>query len=413
MAKLRRIVHALSSSPLRLLFLLFFTSVVTANARHVTRRHRQPPWYETVQWQIRGSYKSILGHQRFRDEGIFSRSNATQLEERLRLTGSFSKDWLRLEFADEMSLFAQQANAQTIPTPQFTPSPWWNTRHYIINETGFRVSNYLERAYAQVSVGRFDMTVGKQVVGIGVGTLFTAVSQTPRDPFVIIDSEYPITEDAISIFWNGLWTIGVRFFPKTPDSTKPNYQLRTEGNRGDFDVGFTLGQSHDKPYLGVETAGNLGDSVIRAELVGYEDEGEAVLQSLVGFDRVFSPTFKGMWEVFYNGFGVNDPSLYQWGTRRHRSAPYQGRWYAGMRFQWEITPLLKFTLSTIANLRDPSGLLHGLLSYSISDNMELLLGQYVNVSSIQGGEFGGRFGVVGPLKLGLPDLTYTVLRWYF
>ena len=52
-------------------------------------------------------------------------------------------------------------------------------------------------------------------------------------------------------------------------------------------------------------------------------------------------------------------------------------------------------------------------TYSLSSSLDLMVGQYVGVPSQSGSEFGGRLPVGNSLELGLPNMTYALIRYYF
>lgn len=318
---------------------------------------------------------------------------------------------LRFEVADETSLFWQKPNASVFPVPDFNPQSAWEAKWNLRQGKEVYAFNRLDRAFVQMTAGPVQVIAGKQVVAIGVGQLFGAVSQTQRYPLIVIDPEYQKTEDAATVIWSGPFQMEARFLPKVKGQREHNFHLRAKGSKGGYDLALTSGKSDDKPYLGIETAGNIGDSVLRAELVGYQDGGTGLLQGLVGWDYVFSKTWSAQVEFFYNGFGKEKNLFVE--PFRHRSTPYRGKVYGGMHVTWEAHPLMKWHFTTIGNLNDPSALLHLFTNYSLSGNLDLLLGQYFSVGK-DAAEFGGRqqTGLPG-VELGLPDISYLAVRYYF
>ena len=190
--------------------------------------------------------------------------------------------------------------------------------------------------------------------------------------------------------------------PKNPGQAKDNFHLRVKGDWLGADWALTAGRSDDKEFVGTESALNIGDSLLRAELVSYLKRNKTYGQGLLGFDTVFSAAWSSKWEVFYNGFGGVS----------HRSAPFQGTWYGANLTSWEIHPLLKANLLSILNFEDPSALFHLYFNYSLSSSWDLLLGQFLNRGKGTS-EFGGEIPLGPGISLGQPDITYAALRWYF
>jgi len=364
------------------------------------------------QWELGGSLKGIASFQRLRQTGVFSASNLPSLEQRFRLQGSLVRSWLRAEAAHEQSLLLQRPLPAAFPIPSLSPASAWEANSRVTGDSTTSWTQRLDRAFVQLSYSTAELRVGKQVIDTGVGRLFTAVSQVQRYPFVFIDQEYPKTEDAVALAWKGPLTLEARYLPKVRGQRKDGFHLRAKGNQGGYDVAITAGRSDDKPYVGIEAAGNLGDSLLRAEIVGYEWGSASAVQALVGIDRVFSPSWSGQAEVFFNGFGT--AGGYTFGPFTHRSAPYRGRWYAGASATWTISPRWKASFGGMANLHDPSGLAYLHTECSLRESLDLVVGQYLGLGGVSS-ELGGRLAVPGlpGVAVGLPDTSFVELRYYF
>ena len=203
------------------------------------------------------------------------------------------------------------------------------------------------------------------------------------------------------------------FFTKVAGQTDNNWHLRAKHTIAGYDVAATAGRSDDKWFAGLETAGNLGDSLLRAELVGYRRDDRGWVQALLGYDRALSSKWNLQTEVFYNGFGKSGG--YTLALLLHRSSPYHGLWYWGAAVGWEVEPRLKAGFAAIVNLLDPSTLVNVYVTYSLLANLDLLLGQYLSVGAGPDAEFGGTLPdpQLAQLRLGIPDMTYAVLKLAF
>jgi len=350
-----------------------------------------------------GSLKSITAYQKLRQQGYLPNDYSLFLEERARVHASLSTSQWRLELADETSFFLNNANSPLVPVPAYEPKDAVNTRRTWAKSNNVRWINRVDRASLRFREGDWETQIGKQVVPTGVGHIFQAVSQVPRQPFVVIDPEYPITEDALVVSWNGPFTIEARYLPRVDGQAKDNFHLRTKGSSDGIDLAMTAGRSDDKNYLGLETAGNLGDSLIRGELVGYDKNGAGFAQAMLGWDYAYSSQWRNEWEVFYNGFnGV-----------AHRSAPYSGKLYLGTNVVFDPSPEWKVSLLSTINLSDRSALVHMSVNYSISADLDLLGGYYLGIASRPDSEFGGLTPTFPGQAIGLPDTAYVLLKWHF
>lgn len=364
-----------------------------------------------LHWERSGSAKSIVSMERLRHEGLYEKDTNYIGEERLRLASSVEGKAIRVEYAGETSLYWQRPNATTFPVPDLSPQSSWSAKWNLITGNEVYATHRIDRLSVQFNLDPVEVRVGKQVVATGVGQFFGAVAQTQHYPYIVVDPEYQKTEDAVSVIWSGPLQLEGRFLPKVGTQKEHNFHFRAKGSKGGYDVALTAGRSDDKPFLGLETAGNLSDALLRGEIVGYFLQAETVLQGLLGVDYVFSSKWSAKVEGFYNGFGKAKPYVFE--PYRHRSAPYRGRWYGAVEVVWEPHPLWKIHSHFISNVEDPSLLLHLYLTYSLGNNLDLLLGNYQGFGNATA-EFGGisPTGIPG-VSLGYPDLSYAALRYYF
>lgn len=363
------------------------------------------------QLELGGNIKSIFAFQNLRQTGIFPKDEILFTEQRLRLEAQYSSRYFGFELAEQISGFYQNTNSPFFTIPDLNPRSYWIVSNDLTTGTNHQINHRLDRANIKLNIGKTRWILGKQVVSIGVGHLFQAISQVPRQPFVIVDPEFPITEDAFSLVWDGALALEARLLPKVQGQTLHNFHVRAKGSKSGFDVALTTGVSDDKNFIGLEFAGNLGDSLLRSEVVGYEELGKNYIQGLVGIDRVFSNEWSGEIELFYNGFGAVDN--YSFSPNLHRPTPYRGMYYMATRLRWEISPVWILSWLNIVNLNDPSALFHFNLRYSVFQNADLLLGQFVSWGASSRTEFGGELPILGPLAVGLPDMTYFLFRYYF
>jgi len=357
-----------------------------------------------------GSLKTIPTFQNLRQQGIYPYDDIPTLEERLRLQGALSFEKARLEFAHETFFFLQRANPPSVSIPDLNPRSAWNAQWRLLETNTTLLYHKLDRAFLDLDLDWIHLMIGKQVVPLGVGHIFNAVSQIQRYPLIFIDPEFPKSEDAVTLIWDGPPQIEARFLPKTSGQRQDSFHFLMKGTTQEADWSLISGVSDDKTFLGLNSAFNLGESLMRFEEVNYFSRDKYFVQALLGFDQVFSPVLSSKIELFYNGFGATKQTSFTGLT--HRSAPFQGKWYFGNITEWEIHPLLKSHFVSILNLEDPSALFHFFLNYSISNSVDLLIGQFFGLGSGTA-EFGGQ-KALGPIfGIGQPDISYAALRWYF
>lgn len=374
-----------------------------------------PKAHGSVRWNTTfgATFKSIVAHQSLRQTGLYAYKVCPFSEQRLRLYGSLSYDFFRIELANETSVFAQIVNSGLFPLDFAKESPAWETSVDLVDQPGLKIQSRMDRAFVEFSKEKLEITVGKQVIPTGVGHMFSAVNQVPGHPFTSVDREYAKTEDAFSVIWHGKSLLEGRFLPKVEGQQAHNFHFRAKNTFEGLDLAITGGRSDDKAYAGMEGALNLSESLLRGELVAYSYQQRAVFQGLVGIDHVFSSVWRGEVELFYNGFGKDSLEDYQILYQPHRSTPYLGKYYLGLATSWEISPILITSFHSVVNFVDRSSLLHFRIRYALADNIDLLVGQYLSIASHSRSEFGGQIPILFGTSLGIPDLTYFVLRLYF
>ncbi|SHK05451.1 hypothetical protein SAMN02745216_02786 [Desulfatibacillum alkenivorans DSM 16219] len=127
--------------------------------------------------------------------------------------------------------------------------------------------------------------------------------------------------------------------------------------------------------------------------------------------------FYGLCELYYNGFGRNDP----WDSlmdpdlliRLDRGEIYTlGRWYASGQLQFEAHPLVNLFLSTIINLDDGSLLIQPRISWDALSSFNILVGTDIPAGS-GNTEFGGLDEPFTGKSMGSPVKAYLLGTWYF
>ena len=106
-------------------------------------------------------------------------------------------------------------------------------------------------------------------------------------------------------------------------------------------------------------------------------------------------------ELYYNGAGTNDPTLYDLASLFAGRIQSVARRYLGAYASYEITPLLKWSNYLVTNLDDHSLYFSPSFLYSVRTNLDLTLG----MQWFQGSEESeyGQFG----------DAYYAQLQWFF
>src|SRR4051812_31256774 len=75
---------------------------------------------------LSGSFKAIGEYEQLRQLGVYRYDSVPLTEERLRLQGVVSNQWLRLEAANELSFVYQKYNPSYLLLPDVNPTSAWN-----------------------------------------------------------------------------------------------------------------------------------------------------------------------------------------------------------------------------------------------------------------------------------------------
>lgn len=333
------------------------------------------------------------------------------MEHRFRLGWELESPWLRVEVAQELSLWHQTVNPAVVEGLDAPPTNAWDLSQVLFEGDSTRLTGRLDRLNFALQRRGARIRIGRQAVSMGTGHMFNAISQVPRRQFNVIDPEYPHSEDGVLATFDGALVVDVGFFPKTGPQTSDNYFIRAKSSKRGFDVAFTGGWSDQKAFVGVETAGGLGEELIRGELVVYQRGDQTRFQGLLGLDTVLTSRLSVEFELFYNQFGsggdyVLMPEL------AHRPTPYLGRWYTGALFRWDGGARWNASALGIMNMLDNSLRLQLQCTYSLGASTDLLAGHTMGAGG-EGSEFGGAIATPQGISLGLPNMTYAALRYYF
>lgn len=134
-----------------------------------------------------GSIKSFFGFRNLNQQNVFERNHIFFNEDRFRIQGALTHPNFRLEFADEAFVFVERSNPSPLPLPNFSTTSAWKASWNLLERKNLLIVGRLDRFFAQFLFGDFQIIVGKQVIAIGVGHIFTAVSQVQRYLFDFID----------------------------------------------------------------------------------------------------------------------------------------------------------------------------------------------------------------------------------
>jgi len=281
-------------------------------------------------------------------------------------------------------------------------------------ETGLSVRHELDRASADVSLGRVDLTVGRQAVGWGRGLLFGAVDIfAPFSPLES-DREWRRGVDAVRLrapVTDRISFDAVGAFGESVDESA--FVGRVHGYVGDMDGELLVGRRRDDdfcaaslslPVLGAELHGELAAFSVESPAPGGGLFGDAgpVATALFGGSRTFD-LLSGLYvvaEYHYSGFGVcnvTDPKELEHPgfLERYASGDTQtlGRHAVAMQLSYGFAGLTPLSLTWVVSPVDGSGVLIPSVNWIFSDSVALSASAYVpHGAGPRDGALGSEYG---------------------
>ena len=157
-------------------------------------------------------------------------------------------------------------------------------------------------------------------------------------------------------------------------------------NLGNVDVGFMGGSFHRDSIGGIFFSADVMGTGLHGEL-SYTSSGDRNDQVLdreefwrgsFGVIRQLTSTISVTSELAFNGYGADNAteySLWYFSDRMGRGdVNGYGRYYWGTSFTQQLHPLLIGTFTSLVNFTDNSVLLTPSVTWSLSDNSEMLAG---------------------------------------
>src|SRR5690606_21308075 len=127
---------------------------------------------------------------------------------------------------NEVNVTAQPPYTTVVPIPYLGPQQALDLTAEIYTSDSLQLRTHIDRAFVQYTWGDTEIKVGRQVISMGIGKIYSAISQVPRRSFVVVDSEYPVTEDAVSVSYAGPMSLSARFLPKVNGQEGHNFHVR-------------------------------------------------------------------------------------------------------------------------------------------------------------------------------------------
>lgn len=284
-----------------------------------------------------------------------------------------SGDWLRARVEDD----AEVRFGDYLRTPQFATeraaprSQYWNGASVWADGRDLQLGNRVYRAYARISIGDNDTTLGRQRIALGTGRLWSTLDMlNPVNPLQIERDEYVGVDALQSEQKLDASSRLVAVYAPDPARRQSRWIAQYRTHRSSADLGFTAGRYWGDRLVGVDLATQAGAAGLRAELTWtHPSAGGRYAKALLGLDYAFANTFSVSLEAYHSGQARGE-RLRQFAADPLRAGvePYGGS-YLGANLGYEFTPLLKGMLLLLGNLGDGSRLYSPALTYSLGNDL--------------------------------------------
>lgn len=247
----------------------------------------------------------------------------------------------------------------------------------------------LDRLNVTLQYPSFRLVAGRQAITWGVNYFWPALDLFSPFAPEQVDREYKAGVDALRLTvplgnFSELEVIGASLGPSLDRDGALGSLLRV--HLGSVDVGFMGGRFHRDTVLGSFFTSNLKGTGVRGELAWTrsgdpEDRLRArrtFWRGSLGVDRQLTPTVSWVVEAAWNGYGTSRSSRYlEWiaaDRLRRGEVNALGKVYTGTSVSWLAHPLVTVENALLCNWNDPSVLWVPNLSWSTSNNSEVLFG---------------------------------------
>ena len=279
---------------------------------------------------------------------------------------------------------------------------YWNLEDVYATGGDLVARHRIRRANVTLSRGDTDLRAGRQRIAWGNGRFWSPLDVlNPLSP-VSLDPGEREGVDALLLEQKrsavSRWSLAY-----APARTTSDHVLaQWHANAGGADYSVLGGRFAGGHLLGAEISTEVRGAGVRAEWSTSRPQGSSPHQRIMlGWDYAFANTLTLTAEFYYDGSGSRSASAYDLaglaaGRRQTLATRYLGL-YAG----YELTPLWKSANWLVVNVDDGSTYLSPRLTFSLRENLDLVLGAQLHAGGARA-EFGGR-----------KHLWFGYAQWFF
>jgi hypothetical protein len=269
----------------------------------------------------------------------------------------------------------------------------------------------IDRAWVDYTKGKWQIVAGRQRINWGINLVWNPNDIFNTFDYFDFDYEERPGSDALQIkYYTGVTSsaeIVYKIQQSIPDNkTESTFAGRYKFSKFRYDFQFLGGFLPNDYVLGGGWMGDIKGGGFRGEIswfVPKETYSEETLTATISGDYTFKKSLYAHAAILYNSSGKTGKA----GTREFFDMNISAKMLTPARFNifgqlsYPFTPLFSGNLSGIINPSDGSFFLGPLLTYSLGNNLELML-----TAQLFFGEEGTEYGELG-------KVAYGRLKWSF
>lgn len=270
------------------------------------------------------------------------------------------------------------------------------------------VHSMIDRAYLDYTSGKWQIRAGRQRVNWGINLVWNPNDIFNTFSYFDFDYEERPGTDAVRIqYYTGTTSSGELVYKPGRNKARTTYAGIYRFSKWDYDFQFIGGQAGNDWIVGGGWSGDISGAGFRGELTHFEPANKHSFRSTVASvsaDYTFKNSLYLHTSVLYNSSGklgkaggmdvLFNPDM----SAKQLSF---ARWSLFGQVSKPITPLFSGSFSGILNPSDGSFYVGPALTYSVLNNLELML-----TGQLFFGDVGTEFGDIGQLAFGR-------LKWSF
>jgi hypothetical protein len=280
---------------------------------------------------------------------------------------------------------------------------WAEGSSYVLNTT-------IDRFYLDFTSGKWQVRAGRHRINWGQNLVWNPNDVFNAYSYFDFDYEERPGTDAVRVQYFTGFTSAAEFVYQLGDNIdEMSFMGLYKFSKWDYDIQFLAGQVKRDLVVGAGWSGDIKGGGFRGELTYFHDKdslNEAVgqLVASISGDYTFPSSLYLQASVLFNSkgttgkAGIPNPNILTQTSAKYLTL---SRMDLFGQISYQISPLWRGDLASIVNLFDKSFFIGPGVSYSLSDNMELLLFGQLFV-----GDTGTEFGGIG-------KLFYFRYKWAF